>query len=70
MQPDDVIVSFNGTPVEDPGHLSRLVSDARIGSTAALGVIRDGRRVELKVRHRAACRPASTALDACRTGPS
>jgi serine protease Do len=49
MQRIDVIVSFNGTPVEDPGHLSRLVSDARIGSTAAIGVIRDGRRVELKV---------------------
>jgi serine protease Do len=49
MRPGDVVVAFNGTPVEDPGHLSRLVSDAAIGSTAAVTVIRDGRRVELKI---------------------
>ena len=49
LQPIDVIVSFNGTTVEDPGHFSRLVSDARIGSTASIGVIREGRRTDLKV---------------------
>jgi serine protease Do len=49
MKPADVVVSFNGTMVEDPGHLSRLVSDAKIGSTATIGVIRQGRRVDLKV---------------------
>jgi Do/DeqQ family serine protease len=49
MQRIDVIVSFNGTPVEDPGHLSRLVSDARIGSTATIGVVREGRRIDLRV---------------------
>src|SRR4029434_9635386 len=49
MRAGDVVVAFNGTPVEDPGHLSRLVSDAAIGSTAAVAVIRDGRRVELKI---------------------
>ncbi len=47
--PGDVIVSFNGTPVEDPGHFSRLVSDSKIGSVVAIGVIRDGRRQDLKV---------------------
>jgi serine protease Do len=49
MMPIDVVVSFNGTPVEDPGHFSRLVSDARIGSTASIGVIREGRRTDLKI---------------------
>ena len=49
MRPGDVVVSFNGTTVEDPGHLSRLVSDAPIGSTAAVTVIREGKRVELKI---------------------
>jgi Do/DeqQ family serine protease len=49
LQPIDVVVTFNGTQVDDPGHLSRLVSDARIGSTATIGVIREGRRLELKV---------------------
>ena len=49
VRPGDVIVAFNGTPVDDPGHLSRLVSDASIGSTASVTVIRDSRRVELKI---------------------
>jgi S1-C subfamily serine protease len=49
LQPLDVVVSFNGTPVEDPGHFSRLVSDARIGSVATIGVIRKGRRMDLKI---------------------
>jgi serine protease Do len=49
LRPGDVIVSFNGTAVNDPAHLSRLVSDAAIGSTARLGVIREGQRLELQV---------------------
>ena len=47
--PGDVIVSFNGTAVEDPGHFSRLVSDSKIGTVVTIGVIRDGRRQDLKV---------------------
>ena len=50
LRPGDVIVSFDGTPVEDPAHLIRLVSDARIGSTVTLGVISDGRRREVRVQ--------------------
>jgi S1-C subfamily serine protease len=49
MRPGDVIVAFNGTQVDDPGHLWRLMSDARIGSTAAVTVVRDRRRIELKI---------------------
>ena len=49
IRPGDVIVSFNGTTVEDPGHFSRLVSDAQIGSVATIGVIREGRQQDLKV---------------------
>jgi Do/DeqQ family serine protease len=49
IRPGDVIVSFNGTAVTDVAHLSRLVSDARIGSTARVGVIREARRLELEV---------------------
>ena len=49
LRPGDVIVSFNGTAVNDPGHLSRLVSDAAIGSTARVGILREGRRLELQV---------------------
>ena len=49
LRPGDVVVGFNGTTVEDPGHLSRLMSDAAIGSTAVVTVIREGKRVELKI---------------------
>lgn len=49
MRPGDVIVAFNATAINDAGQLSRLIQDARIGSTAALAVMRDGRRVELKI---------------------
>ena len=49
LRPGDVIVTFNGTAVNDPPQLSRLVSDAPIGSTARVAVIREGRRLELQV---------------------
>ena len=49
LRPGDVIVAFNATAINDAGQLSRLIQDARIGSTAAMTVMRDGRRVELKV---------------------
>jgi S1-C subfamily serine protease len=44
-----VIVSVNGTELADPAHLSRIVSDAAIGSTARVGIIREGRRLEVQV---------------------
>ena len=49
MRPGDIIVGFNGTAIDDGGVLLRLVQDAPIGSTAAIDVIRDGRRVQLRV---------------------
>ena len=49
LRPGDVIVSFNGTAIEDGGQLSNLIQDARIGSTAAVTVIRESERVELKI---------------------
>ena len=49
IEPGDVVVAFNGTEVADPGHLERLMSDAPIGSTATVTIIRDGRRTEVRV---------------------
>jgi serine protease Do len=45
----DIIVGFNGRTVDDPSQLFRLVSDAQIGSTAVLRVMRLGKVVESKV---------------------
>jgi Do/DeqQ family serine protease len=49
IRPGDVIVSFNGTRVIDPGHFLRLLADAPIGGTAVLGVDRGGRTLSVKV---------------------
>jgi Do/DeqQ family serine protease len=49
VRPGDVIVGFNGTKVDDPSQLYRLVADARIGSTATIKVFRSGRTLDIKV---------------------
>jgi serine protease Do len=49
VEPGDVIVSFNGMPVVDGGALNRMIQDSRIGSTATMTVIREGRRLDLRV---------------------
>ncbi len=50
IRPGDVIVSFNGREVEDPGHFLRLLADSRIGSLATIGVLRGQERLEMEVR--------------------
>jgi serine protease Do len=49
IMPGDIIVSFNGTDVQDPGHLERLMSAAPIGSTATIRAVREGKRLEFRV---------------------
>jgi S1-C subfamily serine protease len=49
IEPGDVVVSFNGDPVEDLADYGRLLSDAEIGSTVTLGVSRYGRPLEFEV---------------------
>ena len=49
IEPGDVIVSFNEQAIDDPAQLYRLVADARIGSSAIVVVLRNGRRLDVKV---------------------
>jgi serine protease Do len=49
LRPGDVIVGFNGQAIDDPSQFLRLVADAKIGSTATVRVLRQGRAMELKV---------------------
>jgi len=49
IRPGDVIVGFNGTTIDDPSQFLRLVADAKIGSTATVKVLRNGRAVEFKL---------------------
>jgi Do/DeqQ family serine protease len=49
MRPGDIIVSFNGALVEDQSHIMRLLSDAKIGSTVTVGLLREGKPLSVKV---------------------
>ena len=49
MEPGDVIVAFNDNPIEDPSDYARLLSDAPIGETVTLGVIRGGDQISFEV---------------------
>jgi serine protease Do len=49
LRPGDVIVGFNGQTISDPAQFSRLVSDAKVGTTATLKVLRNGRAMEFKL---------------------
>jgi len=49
LRPGDVIVAFNATNIEGASQFLRLLGDAEIGSTAALTILRDGRRATARV---------------------
>jgi S1-C subfamily serine protease len=49
LRPGDVIRTFNGVTVTDTGHLSRMISDTAVGSTAAVGIVRDGRPQTIRI---------------------
>jgi serine protease Do len=49
LKQGDVIIGYQGTPVDDAVTLQRLVTRTAVGTTATLTVIRDGREKELTV---------------------
>ncbi|MEN3336660.1 MAG: hypothetical protein V7647_336 [Acidobacteriota bacterium] len=49
IRPGDIITSFDGTPVDDASHFERMLSDAKIGSTATLGLLRERKPLTIKV---------------------
>ena len=49
LRPGDVIVTFNQLPVDDASQFTRMVADAKIGTSANLRVLRNGRLVDLKI---------------------
>ncbi len=50
IEPDDVILSWNGQETRDPAELSAAVVRTRIGSEATVELVREGRRLELVVK--------------------
>jgi Do/DeqQ family serine protease len=49
LRPGDIVVSFNGTAVEDQAQFARMLSEAKIGSTVSLGILREGRPQTIRV---------------------
>lgn len=50
IQPGDLLINFGGIEVRDPAHLQQLVAEARVGESARITVMRNGRRVDLSVK--------------------
>ncbi len=49
IRPRDIIIAFNGRPVERMRDLPRMVAESPVGEEIAVTVLRDGRKVQLKV---------------------
>jgi Do/DeqQ family serine protease len=49
IRPGDIVTTFNTTPIEDGQQLLRLISDSKIGTVVTLGLLRDGKRLSVKV---------------------
>jgi serine protease Do len=51
VRPNDVIVKFESTPVDDYTHLQRLSADAEVGKSVTVEIVRRGERkhVTLKI---------------------
>ena len=49
LRPGDLVVSFNEQPVTDQGQITRLIADAKAGSTVRLGVQRGRERLTLDI---------------------
>jgi serine protease Do len=48
LRPGDVVVAFNGQPVDDPNKLPRLVAATKPGTSATLKIWRDGKTEDIK----------------------
>jgi serine protease Do len=49
LRPGDIIVAFNGRPVEDAAAFMRMLSDSKVGTVAKLEILRESRRLEVTV---------------------
>ena len=50
VKQNDVIVTFEGTPVEDYTHLQRLSADAEVGKTVTIEYVRKGEKKSAQVK--------------------
>lgn len=50
LQPGDIITAFGGVSIEDGADYARMLSDAAIGSTVTLDILRGGERLTFEVQ--------------------
>jgi serine protease Do len=48
LKPGDVVLAFNGKPIDDPNKLPRLVAETKPGQSATLRIWRDGSAEDVK----------------------
>ncbi len=49
LRPGDIVLEFNGRPVDDASAFMRMVADSKVGSAARLVILRESRRLEVTV---------------------
>jgi len=49
MRADDVLVAVDGTPLDTPRDLQRVVSSTPVGTRVRVRLLREGRETELEV---------------------
>ncbi|PYR90674.1 MAG: hypothetical protein DMF84_19715 [Acidobacteria bacterium] len=49
LRPGDIIVTFNTRPVDDASQFQRMLADSKVGTTARVEILRQGRRVDLTI---------------------
>jgi Do/DeqQ family serine protease len=49
LEPGDIVLRVNSTPIADPSQFVRLIADSSIGSTVRIEILRDGRRSTLSI---------------------
>jgi serine protease Do len=49
LRPGDIILMFNGRPVEDASAFMRMLADSKLGTSARLQILRESRRLEVTV---------------------
>jgi Do/DeqQ family serine protease len=49
LRPGDIILAFNGRPVDDASAFMRMLGDSKVGTMAKLQILRESRRLELTV---------------------
>jgi Do/DeqQ family serine protease len=49
LRPGDIILQFNGRPIDDASAFMRMLADSKVGTAARLQILRESRKLEITV---------------------